>query len=410
MIRIINCSICLFFIFTSIANSHYFSESYSKWIVDEEYIEGTFNVLELESTRVLQLPQFQKYLYEDDLTESEVFLKYLNDNIKVLSNHNVCQKTKPFTILESEQGSLNITMNFQCKSGDAIKIINNAFFDIVQSHVHIARVYQNDQIMAEKALFYNDQTINLSHYKDEELKNSFFKNFLSFVDTGIQHILNGFDHLLFIAGLILLTIGFRNLLLIITGFTIGHSITLALSFLGFVIPNMMIIESLIGFTILFIGIEYHLIKTGNYKTINIFLILLLFSIYCLSFYIPLLISYYGLLGLLLFSFGYFSLHKNLKDKNILLLLITVLFGLIHGYGFGSFLIKSQISSETLLSALFGFNIGVEIGQIIFVIIILVIFKIIRYFKLDIILESLKNIIFIFIVSLGFFWFIERLII
>tara|TARA_B110001454_G_scaffold218537_1_gene246782 strand:- start:773 stop:2005 length:1233 start_codon:yes stop_codon:yes gene_type:complete len=410
MIRIINCSIYLFFIFISIAHSHYFSESYSKWVVDEEYIEGTFNVLELESTRVLQLPQLQKYLYEDDLTESEVFLKYLNDNIKVLSNQNVCQKTKPFTILASEQGSLNITMNFQCKSGDAIKIINNAFFDIVQSHVHIARVYQNDQIITEKALFYNDQTINLSHYKDDELKNSFFKNFLSFVDTGIQHILNGFDHLLFIAGLILLTIGFRNLLLIITGFTIGHSITLALSFLGFVIPNMMIIESLIGFTILFIGIEYHLIKTGNYKTINIFLILLLFSIYCLSFYIPLLISYYGLLGLLLFSFGYFSLHKNLKDKNILLLLITVLFGLIHGYGFGSFLIKSQISSENLLSALFGFNIGVEIGQIIFVIIILVIFKIIRYFKLDIILESLKNIIFIFIVSLGFFWFIERLII
>lgn len=410
MIRIINCSIYLFFIFTSIANSHYFSESFSKWLIDDKYIEGTFNVLELESTRVLQLPQLQKYLYEEGLSESEVFIKYLNENIKLFSDQNICEKTKPFTILSSEQGSLNILMSFQCNSGNSIKIVNNAFFDIVQSHVHIARIYQNDQIITEKALFYNDQTIDLSHNKNNELKNNFLKNFFSFINIGIQHILNGFDHLLFIAGLILLIIGFKNLLLIITGFTIGHSFTLALSFLGFVMPNIMIIESLIGFTILFIGIEYYLIKTGNYKTINVFLILLLFSIYCLSIYMLLPISYYGLLGLLLFSFGYFAIHKNSKDKNILLLLITILFGLIHGYGFGSFLIKSQISSENFLSALFGFNIGVEVGQIIFVIIILIIFKIIRYFKLDIILESFKNIIFIFVVSLGFFWFIERLII
>ena len=172
-------------------------------------------------------------------------------------------------------------MNFQCSSNKDIKIINNAFFDLIQSHVHISRVYQNDEILTEKALFFNDQTIEINS-EQKELEFSFFKNFYNFLKSGISHILNGYDHLIFIVGLLILIKGIRNLLLIITGFTIGHSITLSLAALEIMSPNGNLVESIIGFTIMFIGAEYLIQKTNKYLVTNIFFTILITSLLILN--------------------------------------------------------------------------------------------------------------------------------
>ena len=409
MIRYINIAFYLFFFSINFSNAHYFSESYSKWVISEDYIEGTFNILELESTRVLQLPEFQKYLYQDGLTESEVFLKYLDPRIKVSENNVPCKKINVALKKSSKQGSLNIVFNFKCDTTNSVKIINNGIFDIVQSHVHIARIYHGDSILLEKALFYNNQVIDLSNEKKTTRESSFFSSLFSFLVSGIQHILNGFDHLLFIAGLILLISGIQKLAFVITGFTIGHSITLGLSVLGIFTPNSIMIESLIGYSILFIGIEYFLLKTKLYREIILFLILLFFSITLIDLLYNELNHIFILLGLSLLTLGYFGLHKKISNNSLGLLAITIFFGLIHGFGFGSFLVKSEFSLDSLIPALLGFNIGVEIGQLIFVSIILLIFYLNKYLRINTINEYIKNIIFFFLCSFGLFWFIQRLL-
>ena len=116
-----------------------------------------------------------------------------------------------------------------------------------------------------------------------------------------------------------------------------------------------------------------------------------------------------LLGLLLFSLGYFFLHKSTNNKNSLLIMITVLFGLIHGLGFGSYLISTGINSNNMITALLGFNLGVEIGQIIFVLTILSIIWVLLKLRQNKIIELIKNISFIFVTTMGFFWFIQRLV-
>jgi len=409
MLKVIKCLTFITFASIFSANAHYFSESHSKWVVNGVNIEGTFNVFELEATRVLKLPEIEKFLYEQNLSESEAFIKYLERRIQVISEDNRCSLSTPMSLISSKEGSINIAMKFQCIKPQSIKIINNAFFDIIPSHIHIARVYKEDSIILEKALFFNDQSINLEEKESKEKNNNFLSSIFSFVKIGIEHILNGYDHLLFIAGLVLLLVSVRKLLIVITGFTLGHSVTLIFSTLGYATPNLMLVESLIGFTIFFLGLEYFLEKTKKFKEIFFLLIASLILLLFLGILNPILISKATLVGIIIFSVGYFGLYKNLKNKNTLLYIITVLFGLIHGYGFGSFLLKTEIENYNLIYGLAGFNIGVEIGQIIFVSIILLLLRLMKVLKLDNVEILFKNLIFILVISFGMFWFVSRIL-
>ena len=90
-------------------------------------------------------------------------------------------------------------------------------------------------------------------------------------------------------------------------------------------------------------------------------------------------------------------------------MITVLFGMIHGLGFGSYLVSTGINNSNIITALLGFNLGVEIGQIIFVLVILSIVWMLMQLRLNKIIELIKNFSFMLVTTMGFFWFIQRLI-
>lgn len=148
-------------------------------------------------------------------------------------------------------------------------------------------------------------------------------DFLLWFYTGIEHItdLSGYDHILFVTLLVLAfpLKDWKKLLLLITGFTIGHSISLALSVLDLIKVDQVYTEFLIAFTI-FITAVYHLI---NYS-------------------------------------------KSENKKPLFLYIIIPLFGGIHGMGF-SYLLRSMLGHEQSIGLpLFYFNIGLEIGQLIIV--------------------------------------------
>ncbi len=158
-------------------------------------------------------------------------------------------------------------------------------------------------------------------------------DFFTFLKLGFQHItdLNGYDHILFI---IALCAGFtihewRKVLILITFFTIGHSIALALAVLNILSVNSNLIEFLITITIL-ITCLYTLFNTGKVEQLNS--------------------------------------NPNITFRSV----FVVFFGLIHGLGFSNYLRSLLGKSESLVLELFSFNLGLEIGQILILAFIFVI--------------------------------------
>ncbi len=402
---IANTVIILFFLLSPL-NAHYFSESFSKWNVVDNKVEANFSLLTLESTRIFQVENYQKIMFEENLSETDVFKIYLSQHLKVTSEGKSCSLVDEIKELNSQEGSLNLSLNFECPSNKEIKIINNAMFNLVQSHIHIARIYIDNNLYTEKALFFNDQSIDLNEEKEN---NSFSNSFYKFFSLGLDHILSGYDHLLFILGLLLLVTNLKRLLLVITGFTIGHSLTLSLSVINIIQVKSSLVEALIGYTIMFVGLEYLYKENNDHRVSMIFITTLSLLLLIFGNLINPNFPYFLILGILLFSLGYFYLLKNLNSENNLLSIITIIFGLIHGFGFGGFLLGSKISSENIFSGLLGFNLGVEVGQIIFVLLILLIYKLLMTLKITKIIEVMKNLSFFAVVFFGFFFFIQRLI-
>ena len=402
---IANTVIILFFLLSPL-NAHYFSESFSKWNVVDNKVEANFSLLTLESTRIFQVENYQKIMFEENLSETDVFKIYLSQHLKVTSEGKSCSLVDEIKELNSQEGSLNLSLNFECPSNKEMKIINNALFNLVQSHIHIARIYIDNNLYTEKALFFNDQSIDLNEEKEN---NSFSNSFYKFFSLGLDHILSGYDHLLFILGLLLLVTNLKRLLLVITGFTIGHSLTLSLSVINVIQVKSSLVEALIGYTIMFVGLEYLYKENNDHRVSMIFITTLGLLLLIFGNLINPNFPYFLILGILLFSLGYFYLLKNLNSENNLLSIITIIFGLIHGFGFGGFLLGSKISSENIFSGLLGFNLGVEVGQIIFVLLILLIYKLLMTLKITKIIEVMKNLSFFAVVFFGFYFFIQRLI-
>ena len=86
------------------------------------------------------------------------------------------------------------------------------------------------------------------------------------------------------------------------------------------------------------------------------------------------------------------------------------FGLIHGFGFGSFLMSTNFDTSQTIVSLLGFNLGVEIGQLVFVGLILLIYKIFITLKMNNVIIFSKDLFFIMTLSMGMFWYVQRLFI
>jgi len=238
----------------------------------------------------------------------------------------------------------------------------------------------------------------------ESSVNSSFKEY---VLLGIKHISTGYDHLAFLFGLLLLNQRLKRLVLAITGFTLGHSLTLSLAVLDLVRPVNSFIEALIGFSIALLGLEFLIRHSKSNSTYVKNISYLLFFLFLLYFIFSEGSNSLGLLGLFVFSFCYLMLvSKNLSS--FFSLFIASIFGLIHGFGFGGFLFEVGFSEDNILKTLFGFNLGVEIGQLMAMsLFILIIFGI---SKLDIKnKEYINPLLATFLVTLGTYWFVYRVI-
>ena len=258
------------------------------------------------------------------------------------------------------------------------------------------------------SIFVNTHTLNPQlisevingDFNSFENQNIFFKDF--FV-LGVEHILTGWDHLAFLVGLMLI---FRrlNLLIAVTCFTVGHSISLAMASLGLIAINPAWIEALIGFSVALVAIEaafkYHF-EFRNLKKISIIGICFFGTFLLLN-----KIDFITFFSMFLLTISYLYL-SNYGSNNRSSFLLVILFGLIHGFGFSTNLQEYDLLQNDFLKSLFGFNLGVEIGQLLMIGIALIIVAIsqrqlsISHIRLAKVM-SISSLLF-----LGIFWFSYR---
>jgi hydrogenase/urease accessory protein HupE len=149
-----------------------------------------------------------------------------------------------------------------------------------------------------------------------------------YLALGVRHILEGYDHLLFLVCLMLIAGTGRRILITITGFTIAHSLTLALSALGLVHVPVAPVEAAIALSIVFLALE---IVRGDRAS--------------LSYRYPIAVS--------------------------------SSFGLLHGFGFAAVLGETGLPQTEIPAALLFFNLGVELGQLIFVVGMILVYQLAR---------------------------------
>ncbi len=163
-----------------------------------------------------------------------------------------------------------------------------------------------------------------------QAKESSFQVVKVFVLEGIEHILFGFDHLLFVLALMLIVRSTRTLLLTITAFTVAHSVTLTFATLGWVTLPSGPVEIMIAFSIALVAAEIVAMQRGKTS---------------LTISAPWIVAF--------------------------------AFGLLHGFGFASALKNLGLPQGDIPLALFCFNVGVEIGQLMFVAVMLALAALVR---------------------------------
>jgi len=177
---------------------------------------------------------------------------------------------------------------------------------------------------------------------------------------GIEHILLGVDHLLFVFALLLIVEGWRRLVGTITAFTLAHSITLAAATMGYVNVPQAPVEAVIALSILFLATEIIHNRQGN----------------------P-------------------GLAKRFPW------LVAFIFGLLHGFGFAGALAEIGLPQQSIPLALLFFNVGVELGQLLFVAAVVAAGWVLKRLLAQRILQGGEIAASYLIGSLSAFWLIER---
>jgi hypothetical protein len=224
---------------------------------------------------------------------------------------------------------------------------------------------------------------------------------------GINHILTGVDHMSFLVGLVLISRRLRDLVFVITGFTLGHSATLALAVTGILRPHAEYIDALVALTIALIGVENIVVATHRPLRIALsvggILILMALGNVAGVVKLPLLL----LLGAGIFSANYLMLSGHLRDAARLRLVVTLVFGLIHGFGFAADLLEMKLPVDKLVQILFGFNLGVEIGQLSLVLLLTGLVALLVRFGMRLPRPVVVDVAAAALVALGTYWFLVR---
>ena len=219
------------------------------------------------------------------------------------------------------------------------------------NHQTFINVYEDDRLVRQEIL--NASRTSVDFFTGT--RQGLLAVFTTFTASGIHHIAIGPDHILFIIGLLLLGGSIPRLLAIVTAFTLGHSVTLALATLQIVDPPARLIEPAIALSIVYVGAD--------------------------------------------------NLLTGTKGRDVRAW-VALVFGLVHGFGFASVLRETGLPDHALGVSLFSFNLGVEIGQAMIVVVVATALSLVR--QRDAVLAGrIATAGSVGVMIAGAYWFVER---
>jgi HupE / UreJ protein len=237
----------------------------------------------------------------------EQLLGFIRDKVTLVGQGQRCE-AGPGSVRPgaSPTESLTLVVDFTCAGDLRDVLIRDDLFDVLGADYHtLARIDAPGQTTQ---FAFTPETRQTRVRLDAAPAGG--RGWASFLLLGVEHILSGWDHLLFLLGLLLRGGGWLSLARIITAFTLAHSVTLALAVLDVVVLPDRLVEAVIALSIALVAAE------------NLFLTPVVSRRWLVSF----------------------------------------CFGLVHGFGFSSALRELGPPADGLLLSLFGFNAGVELGQ------------------------------------------------
>jgi HupE / UreJ protein len=383
------------------AAAHQRSQSFSTWRIEGSHVSAVWSVLALEATRLAP-----------GTTSLEVLgprvAQHVAETVAVRRAGAACLPEAPPRALRAPPGHVRVEARYRCPEGDgALEVADGAFFEQAPSHVHFARVLAAGAPPRE-VLFTEGARVQVLVPARGAAEDG-GAGIGRFVGLGAEHILVGYDHLAFLLSLILLGGGARELVRVVTGFTVGHSVTLSLAALGFLRVDARLVDALIGFSIALVAAENLAVRGRVHGVLARAsgAALVALAVLAAPGIAPGGPPVTTLLGLALFSACYLGLAGTPEGSRRLRPAVTLLFGLVHGFSFAGVLAEVGLPRGRLLGALFGFNVGVELGQIAAVLGIVALASLARAaadpprraFGADALSALLC--------ALGLFWFLER---
>ena len=274
--------------------------------------------------------------------------------IKVLGDDVACPGELEEAHLAEDDG-VTLRAIYRCRAAPrSVNVDVGVISDLPMGHRHLAH-FNGASGPSDSVISVRNRSFSFDSTPGQavaEAPKASYRGKLSFFPMGVEHILTGYDHLVFLLGLVIVGGRWRSLLMVVTAFTLAHSITLALAALGVWAPSPRIVEPAIALSIAYVGVENFFVKNAE---------------------------------------------KRWR--------ITFPFGLIHGFGFAGALQEVAMPRADVPYALVLFNVGVEAGQLAVLALVLPLIYLAR--KREIFRDQGVKIISGGIAVAGVVWFVSR---
>lgn len=376
-------------------SAHTRSVSHSFLTIEDDNASVRFVITALEMTRIGVLPD------QPDLPGALADIgAVLTNAVQLFDAHGKCRSVSALPP-ERLAGEIIHQWRIEC-AGPPRGMVNTLFADTGIAHTHFASIRRDGGTPIAAIL-----TPAQPRWQWTGAQAAPVSGIGAFFQLGTQHILSGWDHLTFLLVLLVAATSLREVLLLVTGFTIGHSVTLALAVLGIATPADAAIEAFIALSIIMVALDGAARATRTTRTdpeSRIFVATvagLLILLAAISPVMPWLV----VAGILVFalSYGGLAMATHHADGWRLRLFLTCAFGLFHGFGFAGVLTEMSLPVEARVMALLGFNLGVEAGQLLVVALAWPMLHLMRRWRLPLLTAATSV-----AAGLGVYWYVTRL--
>jgi hypothetical protein len=338
------------------AAAHTRSVSYSSWQLDASGATVKVRVSLLELSRLAFDPVL-------DVGAGGPAAQYLAEHLVLRAGDAPCAVVEPIAAEPAPKGWAHFRWRSACTASGPRSLESRVLLDVAPSHLHFARIAGAGAAVRERVLTEAEPVWVLDTARGAGPAAATGTTLFGYVALGVVHIATGWDHLAFLLALLLLARRLREVAVLVTAFTAAHSVTLGLAVLGLVRPNGAAIEALIGYSIALVAAENAWLLAGGgvavpYAVALGTALLGVAALLGVGSVGPLVLG-----GLAVFASCHFALLTIVARPARLRAAVAFVFGLVHGFGFAGVLAEMELPTARLAPALFGFNVGVELGQL-----------------------------------------------